>query len=108
MSEALRSEYRKLFTIRSTYIISGLALLLVGFISFWVMGYKGASDNPHLLMDAATMTGQAISLFMTILAILLITHEYRYNTIMYTLTSSNRRSKALLSKAIVVSVYVVA
>ncbi len=108
MTPSLRSEFRKLFTIRSTYIISGFALLLAGFISFWALGYKGEPGDHHLFMDAAKTTVQAISLFTTIIAVLLVTHEYRYNTIMYTLTASNSRSKALLSKMAVVTTYVLA
>lgn len=43
----------------------------------------------------------AVALF-AVLAILLMAHEFRYNTIAYTLTAANSRSKVLLSKMIVV------
>ncbi|MDB5186247.1 MAG: hypothetical protein JWL85_770 [Candidatus Saccharibacteria bacterium] len=108
MIPLLRSEFRKLFTIRSTYIISGIALLLITFISFYVMGYKGVAENPELLMSAARVPTHVIAVLISIVAILLMTHEYRYNTIMYTLTSSNSRSKVLLAKILVVSTYVLA
>ncbi|HYH36352.1 MAG TPA: ABC transporter permease, partial [Candidatus Saccharimonadales bacterium] len=40
-----------------------------------------------------------------IIAILLMTHEYRYNTIMYTLTASNSRSKVLFAKILAISIF---
>lgn len=43
----------------------------------------------------------------TIVAILLMAHEFRHGTISYTLTISNSRSKVLLSKLLVVSIFTV-
>jgi len=55
---------------------------------------------------ASDVTGALnVTVFGAIVAILLMTHEYRYNTIMYTLTSSNSRTKVLIAKFITVSVY---
>lgn len=102
MLATLRSEYRKLLTIRSTYVILGLALLLLGFISYWVLGYRGENFGQFRLMESVMTMGQATSLFVTIIAVLLITHEYRYNTIMYTLTAANSRTKVLFAKLIVI------
>lgn len=107
MTPALKAEFRKLFTVRSTYIFIGLAVLFVIFFAFYIEGYKlSAADlhDPHLLTK--DITGALSSLpmvFGAIVAILLMTHEYRYNTIMYTLTSSNSRSKVLLAKLLVIS-----
>lgn len=107
MMPTLRSEFKKLLTVRSTYIITALVTAFVIFITFYVIGWR---MNAHDLHDpnqlASTITGAlSLTVFGAIVAILLMTHEYRYNTIMYTLTSSNSRSKVLLSKFIVVSVY---
>jgi ABC-type transport system involved in multi-copper enzyme maturation permease subunit len=55
-------------------------------------------------MDLATTIG----IFVAIIAILLVGHEYRYNTIMYTLTSSNSRSKVLLSKIVAITAFALA
>lgn len=102
MGTLIRSEIRKLLTIRSTYILTILATLLLGFFSFWALGYKGvATANPVLMqavMDGITVT----AMFISIIAVLNVTHEYRYNTIMYTLTSANSRSKVFLAKLAVV------
>jgi ABC-2 type transport system permease protein len=106
MLPAIRAEWRKLFTVRSTYILSLVAIVLTGLISFWPMGLKGNSANNELLMEAAFNSGIA-SMLIAIIAILLITHEYRYNTIMYTLTASNSRSKVLLAKVGVMTIFTV-
>ncbi len=109
MIAALRAEFRKLLTVRSTYVLVGAAILFVVFFAFYIEGYHlGGKDllNPHLYND--DIVGALTSLpmiFGGIVAILLMTHEYRYNTIMYTLTTSNSRSKVLAAKFIVISVF---
>jgi len=109
MLPTLKAEFRKLLTVRSTYLIAGLVTLLVAFISFL---FEGWQLKPAALHDPNQLSGDVtgalgLTVFGAIVAILLVTHEYRYNTIMYTLTSSNSRSKVLLSKFIVVSLYAV-
>jgi ABC-type transport system involved in multi-copper enzyme maturation permease subunit len=85
----------------------GLAVLFTVFFAFYIEGYKltGADlRDPNQL--ANDVTGALTSLpmiFGAVIAILLVAHEYRYNTIMYALTSSNSRSKVLLAKFIVIS-----
>jgi ABC-type transport system involved in multi-copper enzyme maturation permease subunit len=107
MRSALKAEYRKLLTVRSTYIITALLTILVIFIASYIEGWR---LNAMQLRDPTQFAGDVtgalnITVFGAIVAILLMTHEYRYNTIMYSLTSSNSRSKVLLSKFIVVSSY---
>jgi ABC-2 type transport system permease protein len=41
-----------------------------------------------------------------ICGILLITHEYRYNTIMHSLTLSRRRSQVFIAKIVIISLFV--
>ena len=107
MIAQLRAEFRKLLSVRSTYVITGLVTLLVIFVAFYLEGWRLAPDalrDPNQL--AGDVTGAlSITIFGAIVAILLVTHEYRYNTIMYTLTSSNNRSKILLAKFVAVSAY---
>jgi ABC-type transport system involved in multi-copper enzyme maturation permease subunit len=97
----------KLLTVRSTYIITILIIAFVSFIAFYVEGWR---LGPKDLLDAGQLSSDVfgaltLSVFGAVIAILLMTHEYRYNMIIYTLTSSNSRSKVLLSKIIVISVY---
>ena len=115
MITGLRSEFRKLLTIRSTYILIALSLAYMILFDFYVIGFKGGAHtqilgglhNPLFLIIGVTRAGgiAAPVLFSSIIAVLLMAHEYRYNTIMYTLTSSNSRSKTLVAKIIAVSVF---
>lgn len=108
MIATLRAEFRKLLTVRSTYFITGFALLLAGFFSLYGVGYKAWSSsigNTTFLQTNLLQLVGFVQLFAVVVAILLIAHEYRYNTIMYTLTISNRRLKVLLSKFLVIGAY---
>ena len=112
MIAALKAEFRKLLTVRSTYILVGVAILFILFYAGYIEGYHLAGKdllNPHLYND--DIVGALTSLpmiFGAIVAILLMTHEYRYNTIMHTLTASNSRSKVLAAKFIVITVFALA
>jgi ABC-2 type transport system permease protein len=108
MKDSLKAEFRKLFTVRSTFFILAFTLLLVIFFAFYVTGYK---INKIDLLSHATLANDmldavsAISVFGALIAALLITHEYRYNTIMHTLTLSNSRTRVLVSKTIVITIF---
>lgn len=110
MIDALKSEFRKLLTVRSTYFNSAAAIVLVCFFFFYVVGFKA---NPADLLSPDWLAGNFsngvanLAIFCSIIAILLMSHEYRYNTIIYTLTSANNRSKVLLAKALTISAYAV-
>lgn len=101
MIPTLKAEFRKLFTIRSTYIVSALSILFLAGISFWFVGYKAQPEtalNANIVSMELLSNVSLLAMFAAIVSILAITHEYRYNTIMYTLTASNSRSKVLISK----------
>ncbi|HUC90315.1 MAG TPA: ABC transporter permease [Patescibacteria group bacterium] len=109
MIAEIKAEFRKLYTIRSTYVIVGLSLALVIFLTFYIEGIKNAipsSHDPHRLASEIIGAVQTVSFILTMVGLLLVTHEYRYNTIMYTLTASNSRTKTLLAKFLVISVFV--
>src|ERR1700722_15604919 len=107
MKAALKAEFRKLLTVRSTYFVTALVTVFVIFIAFYVIGWRSSPSDLHNHLNLASDVTGALSMtiFGAVIAILLMTHEYRYNTIMYTLTSANNRSKVLLAKFITVSVY---
>jgi ABC-type transport system involved in multi-copper enzyme maturation permease subunit len=110
MIPALRAEVRKLLTIRSTYIILASCLALEFIFAFYGAGIKAATadlHNPHYLASQVTQAISALSILIALVGTLLVTHEYRYNTIMYTLTSSRRRTYILLTKLIVITVFAV-
>lgn len=106
MMSQLRSEMRKLLTVRSTYFISLIVIIIVGIASFWVGGYKNSDINPHVFQDTLLSVPNVVSFFVAMVAILLMTHEYRYNTIVYTLTASKSRTKILLAKIITILIFV--
>src|SRR5688572_10055179 len=101
MIAALRAEFRKLLTVRSTYIASLLGLLFIAFMTFYIEGIRGSEERlgtsnylESMLVNAPPVVAQ-IGLFVTAM---LIIHEYRFNTIGYTLSANSSRTKVLLSK----------
>jgi len=108
MLGTLRSEIRKLLTVRSTYLLVGSAIIIVLFYAGFVTGYR---INPAQLHDPTFLSQQVrgavgfVTLFAGIAGLLLLAHEYRHNTIIYTLTLAKNRSSVLLAKIIVVSVF---
>jgi len=107
MIPTLKAELRKLLTVRTTYGFLGFALVLELFLGFFINGWRA---DPLTLRDPGTLANDfagavhLLSLLAAIVGILLFTHEFRHNTIAYTLTLANSRSKVLASKIIVVSV----
>lgn len=106
MLPAIKAEFYKLFTVRSTYIIVACMVLLTLFFAGYTEGFKADKEllrSPGHLASEVTNALQAVTVFCGLIAILLFSHEYRYNTIMHTLTSINRRSKVLLAKILVMT-----
>jgi ABC-2 type transport system permease protein len=104
MFPILKAEFRKLLTVRSTYILTIVALILISIFAGFFEGYKGNTGSPASKLQPTAYVeivnnsiGMTI-IFVAIIAILFVTHEYRYNTIMYTLTANVRRTKVLLGK----------
>lgn len=109
MINTFKAEVRKLLSVRSTYIISALALAIVIFVGFYVEGWRlhGAQLKDPTLLTQDVTGSLVLTIFGAIVAILLMTHEYRYNTIMYTLTINNSRLRVLAAKILVVSLYAI-
>lgn len=107
MMDSIRAEYLKLRTTRSTY---GACIIAIGFMfigSFFIDGREGSKQS--VMADQVSRTPiNAVPLIAQIIAIigvLLVTNEYRYNTIFYTLASAKSRTKALLAKVLVFSTF---
>ncbi len=112
MIASLKSELRKIYTVRSTYAILLFSLVLMIFFAFYTEGMKAgessaAIDDPLKLANLIKNAETSLIFFAAIVGILSFTHEYRYNTIMYTLTSSRSRTKTLFAKIIAVSIFAV-
>jgi ABC-2 type transport system permease protein len=107
----LRAEFQKLFTLRSTYAISILAFAATAALAFYLAGWHATPQDLH---DPGFLESQAVGplgivvVFGALLGILVMTHEYRYHTIVYTLMSANSRSKVLMAKIAVVTAFAVA
>lgn len=107
MFTALKAELRKLFTVRTTYGITGAALAIVILYAFYIEGIR-AGDTVHSALKLASEVpgaAQAVAALGAVVALLLMTHEYRYNTIMYTLTSTRRRLTVLFAKIVAASAF---
>lgn len=109
MKHVLKSELMKLLTIRSTYILLAIPVVLVGGITFWAefkVG-KGVTLSSEILRNTVLSVLGTMSLFLIITSVLNMAHEYRYNTIMYTLSNTKARWQVLAAKALVISGYAV-
>lgn len=108
MLKNINAELRKLFSIRSTYVVFIICIGLAVLFAFYGTGFRSHPadlQNPDLL---ASQVSNAISFLCTIgalVAVLLVTHEYRYNTIAYTITASRTRSQIIPAKIIAITVY---
>ncbi len=109
MLPLIKAEFRKLLTLRNTYVFTGLSLLFLGIYAFWADGVKahGPISDHEYLSNLAIGAPQVTGLLMAMVAILAVTQEYRFNTIMYTLSASNSRLKVLFAKVVCMSGYAI-
>lgn len=108
MMANLKYEFIKLFTVRSTYILSILGLAFSAFIMIITLittanphNLVGPEALKHVIFDAPGV----VTLIGVVAAILVFGHEYRHNVISYTLTASRSRLKIMLAKLAVVVFY---
>lgn len=107
MMRLLKAELQKLFTARATYYLLGFSLFMLFIFAFYAEGYHLSTN----VVDRGKLAGEvtsavvATALFVALVGALLVTNEYRHNTIMYTLTSSNSRLKILIAKIVAVTLF---
>lgn len=107
MSDVLRYEWTRIRTLRSTYWLVGLALVLSAGVAFLIgMATRNDPITPDLagavMMGSGGLGAGFLPIFMAIVGVLAIGHEYRYGTIQPTLTAIPQRSRLLIAKLIVV------
>lgn len=110
MIDVIKSEFRKLLSVRSTYFIILICLAMIVLFAGYGDGIKAQADalkDPGWLTRESFSAVSFVGLVVALVGLLLFAHEYRYNTIMYTLTSTNARLKSLLAKVLVVSAFAV-
>lgn len=112
MIPSLKSEFRKLLSVRSTYYLLGFALLVIGVFTFYFEGYRGnipdsaaSTLGPTALQEIIKGYASIAAGMSAVIAILFMAHEYRYSTIMYTLTAQSHRTKVLLAKTLTMIVF---
>ena len=144
MIPTLKSEFKKLFTVRSTYFVTLLMIVLASLFTYLGTSRVYEDMQPpteeqmsapqeapseaqqqelkdqqfiepkltnklpkNTILNHMQSAAGLIGLLAAVVAILLMAHEFRYNTITHTLTASNNRSKVLISKIIVTITYTV-
>ncbi|PID99114.1 hypothetical protein CSA80_03305 [Candidatus Saccharibacteria bacterium] len=103
MIPLIRSEIRKITTVRSTYIIFGLSLLLVLLMNARAGLLHEYGLGAEYLAELIRSNAQGTSSLLGLIVLLQVTHEYRYNIVYYTLTLARKRFSVVLTKAIVAS-----
>jgi hypothetical protein len=115
-TRVLRSEWAKFWSLRSSWITLGLALLfLLAFGMIAAARFKSGYDSGTLRRDFAAQTGLSLSLFGTnfaqlalgVLGVLVTAGEYSTGLIRSTLAAVPRRLPVLWSKAAVYGVITV-
>ncbi|GGO10325.1 ABC transporter permease [Microbispora rosea subsp. aerata] len=102
----VRAELRKLFTTRLWWIMLIVTLLLVGMYLGFFMAFAGVSQDggamPELdtpqWTEIAWATGASTGIFVMILGVVMMTSEYRYQTITGTFLVTPRRGLVIVAK----------
>lgn len=108
MLAAIRSEIYKLLTIRFIYGLAVFLLGVIGLFAFYVTGWHTAEESflsPDFMQNNIMSAVHTIGLAIGLISILLVTHEYRYNTIVYSLTANKSRAQVFFAKFLVASVF---
>jgi ABC-2 type transport system permease protein len=109
MLDALRFEWTRIATLRSTYWLIGMGLLVTTGVAV-LLGVAARNEPLDAEILTTAVNGGAsfglpfLAVFMAIIGIFACGHEYRHGTIQPTLTSLPQRSRLILAKLIVVTV----
>lgn len=107
MTDALRYEWVRIRTLRSTYWLIGLGLLITAGVAF-IISFATRNDPLDVEITGSVLTGGAefatfIPIFVAIMGVFATGHEYRHGTIQPTLTALPQRSRLLIAKIIMVT-----
>lgn len=114
MIDALRFESVRIRTLRSTYWLIALAVLLTAAVAF-IIAFATRNDSDALVSVTIgeVLTGGGsfaipfIPIFMAIIGVFATGHEYRHGTIQPTLTAIPQRSRLLMAKILTVLIVAV-
>jgi ABC-2 type transport system permease protein len=109
MKDALRYEWMRLRTLRSTWWLTGLSLLIAGLLGLPALSLKGTLtvvDYGDLVTGGGGLAIFLVAILLSIIGVFATGHEYRYGTIRPTLSALPRRSAVLAAKVLVITAYV--
>lgn len=107
MTEALRFEWVRIRTVRSTYWLIAAAVALNAVVAFFVSWTTRDDERVPEIVGAVVTGGGPFSpvpfaaVFLAVVGIFATGHEYRYGTVQPTLTTVPRRSVILTAKLVV-------
>lgn len=112
MTDALRYEWVRIRTLRSTYWLIGIGVLVTAGVALIVAMVTRNEPRGAEIVSAVLLGGgdfaTFIPIFMAIIGVLAAGHEYRYGLIQPTLTALPQRSTLLTAKILVVSLVTIA
>jgi ABC-2 type transport system permease protein len=110
MIDALRFEWTRIRTLRSTYWLIGLAVLLSAVVALIIaVATRNDPDRLNVVTVGNILTGGGsfalpfIPIFVAIIGVFATGHEYRHGTIQPTLTAIPQRSTLLTAKIVLVA-----
>ncbi|MDX6204407.1 MAG: type transport system permease protein [Frankiales bacterium] len=110
MSDALRYEWVRLRTLRSTWWLTGLSILASTLLGLTALNVGDVLTTQEYAYE---LVGGPVAIFVLLMSVLLgmigvfsLGHEYRYGTIRPTLGALPRRSVIMAAKVVVVVAYV--
>jgi ABC-2 type transport system permease protein len=108
--DALRFEWVRIRTLRSTYWLIGLAVLLSAVVALIIAvatrndpDRLGAVTVGNMLTGGGSFAIPFIPIFVAIIGVFATGHEYRHGTIRPTLTAIPQRSRLLIAKIVLVA-----
>jgi ABC-2 type transport system permease protein len=108
--DALRFEWTRIRTLRSTYWLIGLAVLLSAVVALIIaVATRNTPDRLSAVTVGNILTGGGslvlplIPIFVAIIGVFATGHEYRHGTIRPTLTAIPQRSTLLIAKIVLVA-----
>jgi ABC-2 type transport system permease protein len=110
MTDALRFEWVRLRTLRSTWWLTILTIGFSAVLSLHALAIKDVTvfDYADLLTGNQGIFDFMLAVLLGMIGIFAIGHEYRYGTIRPTLSAIPRRSVLMAAKVVVVAGYVAA
>jgi ABC-2 type transport system permease protein len=109
MTDALRYEWVRLRTLRSTWWLIGLALVPALLLELHALAIHGSVSLIDYgdIMTAGGLGAFLVVILLAMIGVFAIGHEYRYGTIRPTLTALPQRSTVMTAKVLVVLAVVV-